>query len=213
MTITLLVFHLCFEIPFYVSHKINKSIMFCHAIWNIFTHSSSQWASGKCKCSSLTLLLIVIISVTLKGGLAHVLADTDISSCKKCEVMTSLNMSTGGCVDINITTAPEDTPAAEALFQGELWAVHSAHTHTHTAINVQITSYYSCPHAQTRHSLVNYTQIRRDLAVDWYPARVAESVTLYLLLHPPKDMHLNTGHSFSIPHPLYNSLLNIVLIL
>ncbi len=75
--------------------------------------------------------------------------------------------------------------AAEALFQGELCAVHThthtnthKHIHTHTVINVQITSYYSCPHAQTRLSLVNYSQTRRDLAADWYAARVAESVTL-----------------------------------
>lgn len=103
--------------------------------------------------------------------------------------------------------------AAEALFQGELWAVHNTHAHTHKAINLQITSYYSCPHAQTRLSLVNYSQIRRDLAADRYPARVAESVTLQLLLYNPKHMQ-HWKHSSSAPHPSHmnTTSLNIVLL-
>lgn len=62
-------------------------------------------------------------------------------------------------------------------------------TFTHSAISAQITSYYSCPHAQTRLSLVNYSQFSRDLAADRYPARVAESFTLQLLLHNPMQTH------------------------
>lgn len=90
--------------------------------------------------------------------------------------------------------------AAEALFQGELQAVRA-----HTSINVQTTGYYSCPHAQTRLGLVNYSKTRRDLAADRYPARVAESVTL-LLLYNPKDTQQqkptwgNRGHGSSAPH-------------
>lgn len=87
--------------------------------------------------------------------------------------------------------------AAEALFQGELWAVHTQ-THSHTHINVQRTSYYSCPHAQTCLSLVNYSQTRRDLAADRCPSRMAESVTLLLLNNPLSSG--NIGHSSSAPH-------------
>lgn len=58
---------------------------------------------------------------------------------------------------------------------------------THQVINVEITSYYSCPGAQTRLSLVNYTQIRRELAADWCPALLAEAVILSVLVHNPKD--------------------------